>query len=311
VEWNAGTLNLTNQHLAIGSGGLLGSFVTVDSNQVLGVPNHQIAVESLANLNVTGGGFQTGSVINEGRIFISASTNIDFDADNSEGGLTNNEDLVIVDSSLAGNVVNQGDFVVAGNLELADHLILGAGGTIDLLIEGSQPGEFAALAVGGDVDLGGDLDVSLTGGFALTEGDKFKIIDVLGTRSGVFNGLVDSGLVGSFGGIELYIDYDAGDGNDVELFTISDIDADVDNDNDIDGADFLALQRENPALIPDWTQQTGGSSPRAATFSNVPEPATWWLFIAGLVLSAVARRRELATPNRPAVSVPSSSLCLR
>ncbi len=38
---------------------------------------------------------------------------------------------------------------------------------------------------------------------------------------------------------------------------VSSTPSDVDNDGDVDGADFLKIQRENPSLIPEWQQNYG------------------------------------------------------
>lgn len=295
VTWNAGALNFTNQDFAIGTAGLLGSLITVNQNQALGVPNNRLEVQTLANLNVSGGGLTTGSAVNDGRIFISNATAIAFDADNANDGLINNEDLVIADSSVAGDILNFGDFDVAGNVTLADNLTLASGGSIKFLVGGVLPGEFGALSVSGDVELDGSLDVSFTGGFSLTEGDAFEIIDVAGALTGTYAGLPDGAAIGNFGGVDLFIDYDGGDGNDVVLFTHSDVDVDLDNDGDVDGRDFLLIQRTNPALISEWQAQYGSASPVNAFTGAVPEPATLWLTFGGVILVTFARRHSSAS----------------
>ena len=128
-------------------------------------------------------------------------------------------------------------------------------------------GQYGSLAISGDVDLGGELDISLTGGFVPTEGDVLDIIDVEGELTGLFTGLADGALVGNFGGTDWFIDYHAGDGNDVAL--LAGFDPDRDEDGDIDGADFLALQRENAALIPAWSMVWGADSAILAVASAV------------------------------------------
>ena len=56
---------------------------------------------------------------------------------------------------------------------------------------------------------------------------------------------------------------------------------DFDNDFDVDGADFLAWQR-NTGLgsLSDWESKYGSGTLAAAT--TVPEPATWLLLLIGL-----------------------------
>lgn len=62
---------------------------------------------------------------------------------------------------------------------------------------------------------------------------------------------------------------------------------DIDQDGDIDGADFLQIQRDNPSLIGDW--QAAYSSPLAG-FNAVPEPTS--LMLLSLAISAVTACRQ-------------------
>lgn len=79
--------------------------------------------------------------------------------------------------------------------------------------------EYDWLDVMGNAELGGTLDVSLIDGFELQGGDVFNVLRVDGTLSGQYDGLGEGGLVGNFGGQDLFITYSGGDGNDVALFT--------------------------------------------------------------------------------------------
>ncbi len=65
--------------------------------------------------------------------------------------------------------------------------------------------------------------------------------------------------------------------------------ADADGDGDVDGSDFLKLQRENPAGITDWV----AAYPAAATSAAgaVPEPSSAILLL-GLSLGMLSRRRR-------------------
>ena len=282
-------MNFTGQDLAIGFGGVLGDLVTIDEQLALGVPNNQLAVSTLANLNIPGGALSVASAVNNGRIFVSGSTAIDFDADNQGNGLINNEDLVIVSSSVAGNLLNHGDFDVAGHVLLQDSVELTTGSAVNLLIGGDDHGEFGALTVGGNVSLAGELELSFTGGFAPSEGDLYEIIDVGNTLSGAFAGLPNGALVGNFGGVDLFIDYNAGDGNDVALSTTTKVDGN--QDGHVDGVDFLALQRVAPAQIPHWQQQFGAAEAINAATSSVPEPTTMLLLVVGM--GALLKARPL------------------
>lgn len=64
---------------------------------------------------------------------------------------------------------------------------------------------------------------------------------------------------------------------------------DLDSDGDVDGADFLAIQRDDPSLIPQW-QTEYGTGALSAAVSAVPEPSTLLLSI--LAFAALGCRRS-------------------
>ena len=75
------------------------------------------------------------------------------------------------------------------------------------------------MRVTGDLNLAGDLFVSLIDGHTFGSNQQYLIGDVGGTLLGQFNGLGEGDLVGMFGGRELFISYTAGNGNDIAFFT--------------------------------------------------------------------------------------------
>ncbi len=130
----------------------------------------------------------------------------------------------------------------------------------------------------------GMLQVELLGAFNPAVGDAFTILT---TGTGVFGKFdnSESSLPELLGGRKWFIDY--GD-NDVTLRVL--YSADADNDGDVDGADFLRLQRRNPSLIAAWQSQYGLSIPAFATTQAVPEPATSSLVLAVIVLLNMRRQ---------------------
>lgn len=60
--------------------------------------------------------------------------------------------------------------------------------------------------------------------------------------------------------------------NNVVLEIAAGSSTDTEPDGDVDGADFLALQRDNPALIPSWQTEYGspGAPGSLASSQNVP-----------------------------------------
>ncbi len=79
--------------------------------------------------------------------------------------------------------------------------------------------EFDWLDVTGNVELAGVLDVYLINSFQLLAGMSFEILSVGGALTGEYDGLPDGGLVGTFSGTDLFINYAGGDGNDVTLYS--------------------------------------------------------------------------------------------
>lgn len=71
-------------------------------------------------------------------------------------------------------------------------------------------------------------------------------------------------------------------------------DVDLDDDGDVDGADFLAIQRTNSSLIPQW-QTEYGTVPQLASASVVPEPSTIGLLLVGLLSVSRNRNRSKST----------------
>ncbi|MGI9429591.1 MAG: lamin tail domain-containing protein [Bythopirellula sp.] len=108
---------------------------------------------------------------------------------------------------------------------------------------------------------------------------------VLGDLIGSFNA---TGVAGGGGLIDFHPGGDVGSPGNFTIVTQADVD--LDNDGDVDGIDFLEIQRTNPTLIPEWEAQYGGGSLSAV--SAVPEPTT--LAMCGLALAVAPwmRRRH-------------------
>ena len=128
----------------------------------------------------------------------------------------------------AGNYTGTGTVFFEGDLRPGNspdvvsfegNVTIGSTASTLLEIAGQQLGEFDRLEIAGDLDLSGELQVWLSGGFELTPNQQFEVLDVAGLREGTFANFGEGDLVGTFGGQELFITYSAGDGNDVALFT--------------------------------------------------------------------------------------------
>ncbi len=161
--------------------------------------------------------------------------------------------------------------------------------TTTVEIGGLLAGEFDRFDIAGDLDVDGLLDVSLIDGFQLALYQQFMIADVAGESTGQFIGLDEDALVGVFDGMEVFITYDAGDGNDIALYTPG-LAGDFDVDGDVDGFDFLTWQRD-PSIgtLSDWQTNYGMSFAPPMNAATVPEPTA--AVILGIAIGLVATMR--------------------
>lgn len=109
-----------------------------------------------------------------------------------------------------------------------------------------------------------------------------------GTVTGTFMGLSEGASVPGSGGRTISYSYGP-DGNDIALISTGGIPGDADGDGDVDGADFLLLQQNDPAGIADW--ESNYPAPLAGSISAVPEPASLVLMTIGFSLATMRRRR--------------------
>jgi fibronectin-binding autotransporter adhesin len=105
LNWTSGTLNLTNSSLIIGSGGVLGSSLTLASGQTLEVTGSGYALNITSNgtLNLNGGTINTTSLTNTGQFnWTSGTLNLtDSNFTVGEGGLLGST-LTLVSGQLLG-----------------------------------------------------------------------------------------------------------------------------------------------------------------------------------------------------------------
>jgi len=147
----------------------------------------------------------------------------------SSVGNTNSVAVILGEFSGAGGFVGGGDLFALGDLRPGNspasvlydgNLFLGVTTDTEIELGGIGLGEFDQMLVTGDLALAGDLAISLIDGHQLSLGDEYLIADIGGTLSGQFLGLGEGDLVTNFGGMDLFISYAAGDGNDISLFVL-------------------------------------------------------------------------------------------
>ncbi len=171
-----------------------------------------------------------GDVTNNGVISSSGGTTTFFDDLQNNGEVRTNADSFTVyfgeysgnGDTGTGTVILEGDLkpgfspgvtAFGGDLQFGDNA--------SLLVElaGLLPGvEHDVVTVFDSLILNGRLDLALLDGFTPGLNQVFEIIDVGGDLTGAFDGLAEGGLVGNFGGADVFITYAGGDGNDVALF---------------------------------------------------------------------------------------------
>ena len=173
-----------------------------------------------------------------------------------------------------------------GILDLTGDLYHVTGATISMQLGGTDNSDllnpqFDALRISGDFRVEGMLHVAFSDSFIPTLGDTFDILD-FGTALGAFESIslpaLANGLVWDTSNLLVT----------GELQVIADVDFDA--DGDVDGADFLELQRMNPSLISEWqAQYRNGTSP-SSLFSQVPEPSSLTLLLVSSILLSQAVR---------------------
>ncbi len=125
-----------------------------------------------------------------------------------------------------GELVQDGGTLVAGNspgsMTVNGDFDFNAG-ELEVEIAGLVPGsEFDFYHVTGNVSLSGSLAVSILNHYLPSIGDEFLFMQVDGLLSGQFQGLAEGDLATYLGnGVGLYINYTAGDGNDISLSALS------------------------------------------------------------------------------------------
>ena len=262
---------------------------------------------------IAGDNFVSGPVVNEGGVA---------DPPSPAGGIAiagNNTTVTFEDT-----FTNNGDFEIFPNSSLAifeSDFNQGASGSMAITLGGRPTGsELSFLAVGGDANLGGTLEVNLFGTGANPinpmPGDEYQILGALGDVNGIFTNLIMPNIgagmtmfpvydrvadtvtlvVGTLMGV-MGADFN-GDGvvNGLDLLIwqqnvgidmgATGAQGDADGDGDVDGDDFL-----------EWQQQLGpvpgsGSGSGLPLGASVPEPSGLALLLAASLVIAACRRQS-------------------
>jgi hypothetical protein len=226
------TADRTVRSLTIGGGAGLAS-LNLNSGVLLTATNG-ISIQSTGML--TGEGTLAGNVNNHGMIQVGAGSQMNFlDSLVQIGTLHVGSDIngngtAVIHGAFTGNggFTGGGDVFALGELRPGNspasvlydgNLYLSASTDTFIELGGLEIGDFDQLLVTGDLNLAGDLFVSLIDGHSLGFNQDYLIADVGGLLTGQFHGLSDGDLVGNFDGFDLFISYGAKGGNGISLFT--------------------------------------------------------------------------------------------
>jgi T5SS/PEP-CTERM-associated repeat protein len=325
---NSGRIEATNEELAFSrlvTNNPSSGFIASENASLRfdgGLVNHAAIALTLGSNRVF------GDVNNaaDGTVVVAGDSSVRFYDDVTNGGTLNviGGSTAIFLGTLSGNGnVGAGDVQALGDLlpgmstgrmTFAGDLTLGSLARLEIEIGGLTPGtQFDQLGIAADVELAGSLAVSLVDGFTLSAGDSFEIIDIGGTRSGSFTGLAEGGQVGTLGGVDLFVSYTGGDGNDVTLFTAAPLLAgDYNHNGTVDAADYVMWRKNEgvpPGALPNdinggvighpqyatWRANFGNTAGSGSVAnSSVPEPVT----ISLLATGSVTRLRRRSSPIR-------------
>ncbi len=185
-----------------------------------------------------------------------------------------------------------------GALDIDGNFLQAASGGLLVRLAGTTPGsDYDQLQVSGAVFLNGTLSVALANSFMPTTGNVFDILD-WGSLSGTFDTLqlpmLAAGL--EWDTSQLYVSG--------MLSVVPLLPGDFNHDGKVDAADYVAWRKgvgvaTTPANYDLWRTnfgRTAGSGASVSTngFSQVPEPASAILIVAGIVIGrlTVSRRRR-------------------
>ena len=138
-------------------------------------------------------------------------------------------------------------------------------GTSFFDLAGTGADDYDQIVVDTIATLAGTLSVDLFDNFLPTPGDEFQLL-----TAEIVMGTFDDVLLPSLSGITWELEYKP-----VSVIlraAVATTSVDTEPDGDVDGADFLALQRSNPSLIPAWLAQYGSTPGLLIGAHQVPEP---------------------------------------
>lgn len=223
--------------------------------------------------------------------------------DHTAGGVFDFQAGTLQVTNFLGNLLNQGGTLApgpdAGPSSIVGDYTQQPDATLSLEIGGTSPGgDHDVVSITGTATLDGTLELELIEDFLPTSADEFVVLSAT-SLSGFFDNIFTGQRYDLPGGEGSFVvNYGVGSAFPSNQIVLSDflvdLPADRDLDGDVDGADFLDLQRTSPSLIPTW-QIEYGSGTSLLTLQAVPEPSA--LVIGVLMLLPLTSRLRLTVPQ--------------
>jgi T5SS/PEP-CTERM-associated repeat protein len=262
-------------------------------------------------LDINGGVTNRGQVTLKNSMAMAAQTTLE--VGNGETFTNEASGVLAGTGTIAGNVLNRGE-VRPGNstglLTVTGDYMQVSGGKLVVEIGGTTAGsQHDQLAIGGDVALGGLVEVLFADGFSPQPGNRFEIVTTTESLSGAF---VGAALPGLPAGMDWNIEYGT---RIVSLVTT--IAGDYTSDGRVDAADYVVWRNtlgqgvvqgfgadgDASGTIDDgdftvWRASFGTtaagarSSATGSASAAIPEPASLGLFLVAAIIGAHCRPRR-------------------
>jgi hypothetical protein len=316
-----GTLN-ANGDVTV-DGGLLrvfsGSPFNLASGKSLHIKGGGTADFKSFNINGSSVDFVTGSLSYVGNLLVGiggplgADLQLDASRHVSLTGTTsvdNSHTLVLAGGALhTGSLTNNGTIYISSGVFTTGTATISSNGTLEIGIDGTiRNTNYGAFVASGSINLAGTLIVNTGFFYFSTVGDAFDILD-WGTRTGTFSSVQLPPLLAgqAWDTSQLYTT------GVISVVAAAGVPGDYNGNGIVDAADYTvwrdhlgqtfalpnrSVANTGPIAAADftfWKSQFGQHAGSAAADNGnvaVPEPATLWLFLAG-ILTMCSRRRLL------------------
>lgn len=236
-SFSDGTLNLIDDGFEVGGTkyfeARLGSKLTLDKDEHLITQGTMLVGSSKSVAVNLGASLDFETLDNEGTVSL---TNGVYGGDVQNDGTLISTGIV----ELAGKITGAGNIVGGASVNFSgthrpgnspatqtiiNDVIYSDGSNLQIEVEGTADGQYSDLIIQGSLTLDGEINLLLADGFTLKSGDTFAVIELIEADDMIVGGF-DSEFSDENGfaqvdikqGYGIFANYEAGDGNDVELF---------------------------------------------------------------------------------------------